>query len=175
MDALPRALAAWDASAGVRPDATADEEGPRPQPVDGVGKLAGRARDVQAQDASHHRSELSVPPAAKWAAPEPYTPDAVRSAERSCAALEAEERAFAPQSERPVERSQKRLEALPEKAEPPGAGEPDVPAPAQRASMMPEVRRPDAPEQRATEVRSLKLSEEPLWALPREAQPSSRG
>ena len=168
----------WDASACAHQDATADAVHPdlRPQLVGGAGKLAGRARDVQAQDVSHRRSELPVAPAAERAEPEPYTRDAARSGERSCAALEAEERAFAPQSERLAERSQKRLEAPLQKAEPPGEEEPDVPAPAQRARMMPEVRPPDAPEQPALpEVPSPKLWEESPRALRREAQPSSGG
>ena len=87
-------LAAWDAWVGVRRDATADAEHPELHlpSADGAEKSVGRELDAQVRDAERWRWELRAAPAAALAAGEPCTPGAVRSAERSCAALEVAER-----------------------------------------------------------------------------------
>ena len=64
--------------------------------VGDVEKLAGRARDVRERGALL-RLELQVAPAVEMAEPELYRLVAARSAERSCAELEATERRGQPE------------------------------------------------------------------------------
>ncbi len=78
---------AWDALDGVHP-AVGDAADLRWAPADAdAEKLAVPARDDPALDAWFLLERLSVPQErSAWAAA-PYTPDAVQSAEQSCAAL----------------------------------------------------------------------------------------
>ena len=88
-DAHLQASNAWDAWDDAHPDAT-DAADRRPEPWDAAAeKLAVPVPDAQARDASSrlaHRPVRQVPPDAVAAL---CTPDAARSAERSCAAPEA--------------------------------------------------------------------------------------
>ncbi len=88
-DAHPQAPGAWDASDDARRDAAGAADLRRELADEAAEKLAGRARGVRAQDASS-LPELQL---ARWARPdaaaELCTPDAVPSAEQSCAAQEA--------------------------------------------------------------------------------------
>jgi len=88
-DARPLAPGAWDASDVVPPDA-ADAADLRRAPADAdAEKLAVPAPDVRARDAWSRRVRRFAQPARLDAAAELCTPDAVLSAEQSCAALEA--------------------------------------------------------------------------------------
>jgi len=92
VDDYPPAPAAWDASDVVRRDAAEDAlRQPPAQPDAGAEKSADRARDGRALDARFRPKErwiaiLAVPAAVA----EPCRPGAAQSAERSCAAPEAE-------------------------------------------------------------------------------------
>jgi hypothetical protein len=105
MGARPQALSAWDASACVHRDATVDvaHRELRPPLADGVERSAAQARDAQVRDAMCRQLELQAVPEAEQDAAEPYTRGAARSAERSCAALAAEQ-LDAPQPEPMAER-----------------------------------------------------------------------
>jgi hypothetical protein len=89
-DAHPPEPCAWDAWDGAHPDAT-DEADLHPVPSGaGAEKLAVRARDVPAQDAGFPPERRSAPRAQPPdVAAALCTPDAVQSAEQSCAAPEA--------------------------------------------------------------------------------------
>jgi len=108
----PPALAAWGASACARRDATVGEADLRPQPADGVEKLVALAPDGQVQDVSRWRSERRAAAGAARVAWELCKPAAVRSGERSCAALEATGQPDAAQWEPSAKRSPKLTEAL---------------------------------------------------------------
>ena len=95
-DARPRATDVWDASACARRDVAPDAAVLRLQLADAVEKWAVRARAALGQSAWRRRSEPLAAPAAEPAALEPYTPDADRFAERSCAAAREEEQMVAP-------------------------------------------------------------------------------
>jgi hypothetical protein len=82
-DARPWAMTAWDASDGVRPDATVDAARPALADADAE-KWVAPAQDGRAQGAK--RWAL---PAAQASAAAPYKPAAVQSAEQSCAAAES--------------------------------------------------------------------------------------
>ena len=83
-------LFAWDAWAGARRDEAVDAAHPFPHLAAGdAGKLAGRGRDVREQDASCLQVNWLALLAPRDAVAEPCTQGAARSAERSCAALEA--------------------------------------------------------------------------------------
>ena len=89
-DAHLPASSAWDAWDDAHPDAT-DAADLRRAPSDaGAGKLAGPAQDARARDAwSRQQAHPSVRSVRPDAAAELCTPDAVRSAEQSCAAQAA--------------------------------------------------------------------------------------
>jgi hypothetical protein len=88
-DALPQALAAWDASDAAHPDEAADAahlQDLRLEPADAAEKSVGPELGVREQHASHHRSELLVAQGvAETDAPGLCTQVAVRFAEQSCA------------------------------------------------------------------------------------------
>jgi hypothetical protein len=89
-DARLQELGAWDASDGVRRDATDAADLRRVLADADAEKLADRAPDVQALDASSTlRERWPAPWARRASAAAPCTRGAVRSAEQSCAALEA--------------------------------------------------------------------------------------
>lgn len=84
-------LCAWGASDGARQDEAADAAHPRRALVDaGAGKWAVREQVCQGQDARCPWAIRILEPLD--AAAEPYTPDAVPSAERSCVVQAAEAR-----------------------------------------------------------------------------------
>jgi hypothetical protein len=88
-DAHPQASNAWGASDDAHPDATDAADLRRAWSDAGAEKLAVPALDARARDAwsrQVHRPAQRVRPDA---AVELCTPDAVQSAEQSCAALEA--------------------------------------------------------------------------------------
>jgi hypothetical protein len=88
-DAVQLEPSASGASDVAHPDATAAEVPPRLRLVDAdAGKLAGRAPDALALDASQ-LEDSSVVRVPEDAAVEPYIPDEAQSAARSCAAQAA--------------------------------------------------------------------------------------
>jgi hypothetical protein len=159
-DAHPQARSAWDASVCAHPDAAADEARlylrHRRQREAGVEKLAGRERDVRAQDGKFRRLELQAAPAAELAAPALCKLDVARSVGRSCAELEEAEQPDALKQEPRAEHSRKppqsRLQAEPaqQKAAPravpagrqPATRKPAALQPAQEAQPQPVYRQP---------------------------------
>ena len=121
-DGFPEARSVWDAGPDVRPDAAADGwlqkhfvPGWDLVPVldsacrdAGAGKLACRAR-------AFRRAEARLDGALWATVAERHTPDAVRSAERSCAepALQADVVSLAWQELEPQSRRARQLRCLP--------------------------------------------------------------
>ncbi len=105
-DALPQALAAWDAWVCAPRDGAADAAHLelRPPSADDAEKLAARERDGQARDA-YRRLELRAELTAEPDAQAPYKRAVAQFAERSCAGLPVAEQPDASQSEPPVARS----------------------------------------------------------------------
>jgi hypothetical protein len=111
-DALPRALAAWDAWGDVRRDEAVDAADLRldPRRAGAAEKLVGRARDGPVQADLRRRLELRVAPEAELAAPAPYTRVAGQFVERSCAVRAEAETLVLPQPEVLAVHSPKPLE-----------------------------------------------------------------
>jgi hypothetical protein len=90
-DALPRALAAWDASVAAHPDAAADAahlQGLHLEPADAAEKSVGQELGVPEQHASRRRSAPQVVPvvAVETDARALCTQAVVQFVEQSCAA-----------------------------------------------------------------------------------------
>jgi hypothetical protein len=185
---------AWDAWDGAHPDATAEAD-LRPAPSGaGAEKLAVLAPGDPARDASslqlRPQVRLLVQPAQPDEAAELCTPDAVRSAERSCAALEAagsQLQAVQPGAAGRAEpaaqpmRSPKALPTQPQRAESRDAA---VPLLAAELESRLEALRPPASPQRERSLRAAQLAEAPklpaqkswarraaAWVGPPAAQP----
>ena len=88
-DAHPPASNAWGASDDAHPDATDAADLRRAWSDAGAEKLADPALDARARDAWSRQAHRPAQRARPDAAGELCTPDAVQSAEQSCAALEA--------------------------------------------------------------------------------------
>jgi hypothetical protein len=131
VDAPLPELAAWDAWGDVRRDEAVDAAHPglRLPWAGGAEKSAGRELDAQARDAERWQWGHRAAPAAELAAEELCTPDVVRFAERSCAALEVAELPDGTQSKALQAHSPKLLAARPRTVSGPlPAASPDVPA-----------------------------------------------
>ena len=116
VDVHPQAPIAWDAWACARRDEAGDVVWHRlaPTRVGDAEKLVVRARDGPEQDA-RRRLELRAVQRVQPAAPEPYKPDAVQSAEQSCAAADSAELTGLAVRGRPAQLPKKPAEALPTK------------------------------------------------------------
>jgi hypothetical protein len=171
-DELPRATAAWDASACARRDAAMGAADLRPQLAGGVERWAGLARDVPARDATCRRLEPRAAPAAKPPAEAPCRPVAARFAERSSAAPEVAEQPGAPQGQPLAGRSPKPPAVFPRKDLVLLAAAPGVPTARPQATMPPEAQRMDVQKQPEPLAAGLPaLPEMPLPASSPEAPP----
>ena len=118
-DVIPPGQSAWDASDGAHPDVAADVALPRRRALADAdaGKLAGRARDVQAsgvRSLDEPRSEhLAAAEAVRDAAAELCIPGAARSAARSCVAPEVWAQPEPPKLEEPRDAAQPESAAQP--------------------------------------------------------------
>jgi hypothetical protein len=180
-DALPRALAAWDAWGAAHPDEAVDAvhlPGLRLELADAAEKLAGQELDVPEQHASRHQSELQVvlAVAVETDALELCTQAAAQSVEQSCAAPVVAQQLALPQQQAKAARS-KPLEPLARKMPEQQVVLLDAPEEHSRAwiqpvSMQQEMLRPVAVllEELQPEARRLQLAP---TALPPELQPLS--
>jgi hypothetical protein len=115
-DALPRATAAWDASACARQDAMVDapHQEVRPPSADGAERLVAPVLAAQARDDSTPQWEPRAAPAVAPGAEELCTPAAARSAEQSSAAPVAAQQPDVLQLASLAERSRIPTEAFPQ-------------------------------------------------------------